>query len=77
MREAAGQKEAGLETENRIMDLSGYIRQITKEIEDIDKDRVIVFRGENKIYAQPCYPNLFRRKILDINPGFEKINLMK
>ena len=72
MREAAGQKEAGLETENRIMDLSGYIRQITKEIEDIDKDRVIVFRGENKIYAQPCYPNLFRRKILDINPGFEK-----
>ena len=61
-----------METENRIMDLSGYIRQITKEIEDIDKDRVIVFRGENKIYAQPCYPNLFRRKILDINPGFEK-----
>lgn len=72
MRDAAERKENGLETENKITDLSGYISRIAKETEDIDKDRVIVFRGENRIYDQPCYPNLFRRKILDINPGFEK-----
>ena len=72
MRDAAERKEDGLETENRITDLSGYISRIAKETEDIDKDRVIVFRGENRIYDQPCYPNLFRRKILDITPCFEK-----
>ena len=66
-----------METENRIMDLSGYIRQITKEIEDIDKDRVIVFRGEIRFMHSPVTRTCFAGKYWILTRGLKKINLMK
>lgn len=61
-----------MEQQNEIGTVSDYIKAIEENIKGIDKNQVLVFRGEVEEFEQPCYPNLFRRKILETNPYFEK-----
>lgn len=52
--------------------ISDYIRAVEKITQDVGAEKTTVFRGEIKKFHQPCYPNLFRKKILEKNPYFEK-----
>lgn len=61
-----------MEPKKEITNVSDYIREIEDSIKGIKENQVLVFRGEIEEFDQPCYPNLFRRKILETNPYFEK-----
>lgn len=53
--------------------VSEYIKELTAIIEsESKKDFTIVYRGENRIYKNPCQPNIFRKEYLYKNEFFEK-----
>ena len=60
---------------DEIRHISDYIRAIETITADIGKNKTIVFRGEIEKFSKPCYPNLFRQRILERNPYFEKNQL--
>ena len=59
-------------SDEKIKSIADYIGRIEKEIDAIPKDKIVVFRGEVREFKRPCYPNLFRERILEDNPFFEK-----
>lgn len=64
-----------LERVRRMIREIKHISDFLEEIEEISGEntgRTIVFRGETQIFEKPCYPNLFRKKILEENLYFEK-----
>lgn len=56
----------------QIEHISDYIAEIEKQIGNAGEEQTIVFRGEIQEFEKPCYPNLFRKQILENNPYFEK-----
>lgn len=53
--------------------VSEYIKELREIIErKSKKDFTIVYRGENKIFKNPCQPNIFRKEYLYKNEFFEK-----
>ena len=60
------------EEEIRIKDISDYIGAISKIMSRNHNDFVTVFRGENRIFPEPCKPNIFRGGYLEKNKCYEK-----
>lgn len=55
-----------------IKHISDFFNVIVQKTFQHKNAATIVFRGEPKTYPKPCYPNLFRKKILENNEYFEK-----
>lgn len=55
-----------------IKHLSDYLKVVEEINTSKNEDGTIVFRGETRVFEKPCYPNLFRKKILQNNVFFEK-----
>lgn len=58
--------------ENEIKHISDFLEKVESINSSFDSGVTIVFRGEPEIYERPCFPNLFREKILENNLFFEK-----
>lgn len=58
--------------EREIRHISDFLEEIEAISNREKKGRTIVFRGETQVFQKPCYPNLFRKRILEDNLYFEK-----
>ncbi|MDU4846720.1 FRG domain-containing protein [Clostridium neonatale] len=52
--------------------VSDYIEKILKLISNKEDKFTLVYRGEDKVHAKPCEPNIFRKDYLFRNKFFEK-----
>lgn len=61
-----------MRSEKNIESLSDYIQKIEKIRNSFGDNDVIVYRGENQEFKNPCMPNLFRKDYTTKNHFFEK-----
>lgn len=57
---------------NEVGSIVEYLAKIEEINAYFDENDIKVYRGENRIFETPCYPNLFRGDYLKKNPYFEK-----
>ena len=51
--------------------VADYLDRV-KQIVDMYPDEIIVYRGEDKLYDEPCKPNIFRKSVLNKSAFYEK-----
>ena len=54
-----------------ITSIADYL-QCVKDIADLYKDEIIVYRGEDATHDKPCRPNIFRKSLLNKSDFYEK-----